>query len=170
MRLRLPESLRHIGASGEGLTQRFIANLREFAEVVKERCGKYTEKMTESATAGDFKKAGYWQRMREDYMGQFLVNQLSNRGLIPTYSFPVHSLSLEVTQERQQKGHGWGGTDVALSRDASQGISEYPSLSHTVAGLDESAQKSLYFISSKGGDKICIYKPNSNHKPEFTVS
>lgn len=133
LRLRLPESLRHIGASGEGLTQRFLANLREFAEVVKERCGKYMEKMTESATAGDFKKAAYWQRMREDYMGQFLVNQLSNRGLIPTYSFPVHSLSLEVTQERQQKGQGWGATDVALSRDASQGISEYAPGAEVVA-------------------------------------
>lgn len=133
LRLRLPESLRHIGASGEGLTQRFLFNLREFAEVVKERCGKYTEKMIESATASDFKKAAYWQRMREDYMGQFLVSQLSNRGLIPTYSFPVHSLSLEVTQERQQKGHGWGGTDVALSRDASQGISEYAPGAEVVA-------------------------------------
>lgn len=133
LRLRLPESLRHIGASGDGLTQRFLANIREFAEVVKERCGKYTEKMTESATAGDYKKAGYWQRMREDYMGQFLVSQLSNRGLIPTYSFPVHSLSLEVTQERQQKGQGWGSTDVALSRDASQGISEYAPGAEVVA-------------------------------------
>lgn len=133
LRMRLPESLRHIGASGEGLTQRFLSNLREFAEVVKERCGKYTEKMTESATAGDYKKAGYWQRMREDYMGQFLVSQLSSRGLIPTYSFPVHSLSLEVTQERQQKGQGWGSTDVALSRDASQGISEYAPGAEVVA-------------------------------------
>ena len=52
----------------------------------------------------------------------------------------------------------------------SQGISEYPSLSHTVEDLDESAQKSLQFIFTKGGDKICIYKPSSNHKPEFTVS
>jgi len=131
LRLRLPLSLRHIGAHGEGLTQRFLANLREFAEEVKERCGKYTEKMTESATASDFKKAAYWQRMREDYMGQFLVNQLSGRGLIPTYSFPVHSLSLEVTQERQQQT--WGSADVALTRDASQGISEYAPGAEVVA-------------------------------------
>jgi hypothetical protein len=131
LRQRLPESLRHIGASGGELTRRFLDALREFAEVVKERCGKYTEKMVESATASDFKKAAYWQRLREDYMGQFLVNQLSSRGLIPTYSFPVHSLSLEVTQERQQQG--WGGTDVALSRDASQGISEYAPGAEVVA-------------------------------------
>lgn len=131
LRLRLPASLRHIGAVGEELRQRFLANLREFAEEVKERCGKYTEKMTESATASDFKKAAYWQRMREDYMGQFLVNQLSSRGLIPTYSFPVHSLSLEVTQERQQPA--WGAADVALTRDASQGISEYAPGAEVVA-------------------------------------
>jgi hypothetical protein len=131
LRQRLPESLRHIGASGGEMTRRFLDALREFAEVVKERCGKYTEKMVESATANDFKKAAYWQRMREDYMGQFLVNQLSSRGLIPTYSFPVHSLSLEVTQERQQQG--WGGIDVALSRDASQGISEYAPGAEVVA-------------------------------------
>jgi len=131
LRLRLPETLRHIGASGEELAQRFLSNLREFAEVVKERFEKYTERMTESAAGGDFKKAGYWQRMREDYIGQLLVNQLSSRGLIPTYSFPVHSLSLEVTQERQQQG--WGVTDVALSRDASQGISEYAPGAEVVA-------------------------------------
>jgi superfamily II DNA/RNA helicase len=131
LRLRLPASLRHIGAVGEELRRRFLANLREFAEEVKERCNKYTEKMIESATASDFKKAAYWQRMREDYMGQFLVNQLSGRGLIPTYSFPVHSLSLEVTQERQQQA--WGAADVALTRDASQGISEYAPGAEVVA-------------------------------------
>lgn len=133
LRMRLPESLRHIGASGEGLTQRFLSNIREFAEVVKERWGKYTEKKNEFAAADDHSKAAYWQRMREDYMGQFLVSQLSNRGLIPTYSFPVHALSLEVTQERQQKGYGWGSADVALSRDASQGISEYAPGAEVVA-------------------------------------
>lgn len=131
LRLRLPASLRHIGAVGEEMRRRFLTNLREFAEEVQVRCGKYTEKMTESATASDFKKAAYWQRMREDYMGQFLVNQLSGRGLIPTYSFPVHSLSLEVTQERQQPA--WGAADVALTRDASQGISEYAPGAEVVA-------------------------------------
>ncbi|MDP2829901.1 MAG: DEAD/DEAH box helicase [Sulfuricellaceae bacterium] len=133
LRLRLPESLWHIGASGEGLTQRFLASLREFAEEVKERWGKYFQKEQEFAQLQNHARALYWQRMREDYMGQFLVNQLSSRGLIPTYSFPVHSLSLEVTQERQQQGQGWGATDVALSRDASQGISEYAPGAEVVA-------------------------------------
>lgn len=131
LRQRLPESLRHIGASGGELTRRFLEALREFAEVVKERWEKYSQKEQEFAQINNHAQALRWQRMREDYMGQFLVNQLSSRGLIPTYSFPVHSLSLEVAQERQQQG--WGGADVALSRDASQGISEYAPGAEVVA-------------------------------------
>lgn len=132
LRDRLPPMLRAIGASGPDLVQRFVAHLREFAVEVSERWAKYEEMMKEAAQTSDFKKAGYWQRMRDDYMGQFLVNQLSSRGLIPTYSFPVHSLILEVIQESRQ-GQGWGGGDVALSRDASLGISEYAPGAEVVA-------------------------------------
>ena len=32
----------------------------------------------------------------KQFLNQFLITQLSQRGLIPTYSFPTHSLSLEV--------------------------------------------------------------------------
>ena len=41
----------------------------------------------------ELKKALYWKEQLEKYMDQFLVNELSRRGLIPTYSFPVHSLT-----------------------------------------------------------------------------
>ena len=71
-----------------------------------------------------------------------------------------------LRQELNKESYSKNGIAITVS----QGISEYPSLSHTVEDLDESAQKSLSFISFKGGDKICIYKPSSNHKPEFTVS
>lgn len=132
LRLLLPESLRHIGATGEGLSQRFVSNLREFAEEVKERCTKYLEKKNEFAAADMMDKAAYWQRMQKDYLAQFLVDQLSKRGLIPTYSFPVHSLNLEVIQGRQQGG-AWNEAEIALSRDASQGISEYAPGAEVVA-------------------------------------
>lgn len=52
---------------------------------------------------------------------------------------------------------------------ASQGISEYPSLTHNAFDLDDSALRALHFISQKGGDKICIYKPSVEHKPDFIV-
>ena len=52
----------------------------------------------------------------------------------------------------------------------SQGISEYPSLTKSAETLDESARKTLEFIITKGGDKICIYKAPSDHKPDFQVN
>lgn len=129
---QLPEALRSNGARASRLKNLFAGAVREFAEDICERFAKYTEKMTEAATASDFKKASYWQKMREDFMAQLLVDQLSKRGLIPTYSFPVHSLNLEVLTETKQSFFG-GQSEVMLSRDASLGISEYAPGSEIVA-------------------------------------
>jgi diguanylate cyclase (GGDEF)-like protein len=52
----------------------------------------------------------------------------------------------------------------------SQGISEYPTLTKTADSLSDSARKALDFILTKGGDKICIFKAPSNHKPDFQVN
>lgn len=57
------------------------------------------------------------------------------------------------------------GLDISIS----QGICEYPSLSHDAISLDESATKALKFIANKGGDKICISKASQNHTPDFVV-
>lgn len=52
----------------------------------------------------------------------------------------------------------------------SQGISEYPTLTKTSESLDGSARKALDFILTKGGDKICIFKAPTDHKPDFQVN
>lgn len=52
----------------------------------------------------------------------------------------------------------------------SQGISEYPTLAADGPALDVSAEKALKFIASKGGDKICLSKAQSEHQPDFTVN
>lgn len=129
---KLPRELAAIGARGMRLRELFLAAVREFAEEVYERFGKYSERITEAATASDYKKAGYWQGMRDDFMGQFLVEQLSRRGLIPTYSFPVHSLNLEVLNDASGSYFG-SKSEVVLSRDASLGISEYAPGAEVVA-------------------------------------
>ncbi len=128
----LPEAVRSIGARGIYLRNSFSGAIREFAEEVCERFEKYTEKMNEAASVPDYGKAKYWQGMREDFMDQLLVDQLSKRGLIPTYSFPVHSLSLEVMTEFRRNSFG-NQSDVVMSRDASLGISEYAPGSEVIA-------------------------------------
>lgn len=52
----------------------------------------------------------------------------------------------------------------------SQGISEYPTLTKSAEALNDSARKSLDFIMSKGGDKICVYKAPQDHRPDFQVN
>jgi superfamily II DNA/RNA helicase len=73
----LPATYRHIGLSGSYLRNRFLAAMREFAAEVSERYCRYTEKMSEAKAADELSKAARWQRMRKEFMGQFLVNQLS---------------------------------------------------------------------------------------------
>ena len=80
----------------------------------------------------DLTKAAYWQRLQKQYMRQFLVNQLSSRGLIPTYSFPVHSLTLEVMREITNV-IGFNRSEITLTRDANLGLSEYAPGSEVVA-------------------------------------
>lgn len=129
----LPTELRTVVAtSGPALRNAIVGRFREFAEDVCERCSAYVARTKESAAASDYGKAKFWQAQREQYMEQFLVTELSRRGLIPTYSFPVHSLTLEV-QDGNSFGKYQKQADVALSRDASSGISEYAPGAEVVA-------------------------------------
>ncbi|MEA5160991.1 DEAD/DEAH box helicase [Cereibacter johrii] len=65
------------------------------------------------------------------YLEQFLVEQLSRKAVIPTYSFPVHSVSLEVMNSAGQTAES---AILELDRDGSIGISEYAPGSEVVAG------------------------------------
>lgn len=49
------------------------------------------------------------------------------------------------------------------------GVSEYPSLCTGSAELDNSATQSLEFISERGGNKVCLFKPTQTFKPDFDV-
>lgn len=65
------------------------------------------------------------------YLNQFLIDQLSRRAVIPTYSFPVHSVSLEVLNTAGQTADS---AVLELDRDGSIGISEYAPGAEVVAG------------------------------------
>lgn len=130
---RLPPDLAtSVVARGPYLRIAIVDRFREFAEDVAERCAAYIARMKEAADASEYGKADYWKKQREQYMDQFLVNELSRRGLIPTYSFPVHSLTLEV-QDGSRFNKFQSQAAVALSRDASYGISEYAPGAEVVA-------------------------------------
>jgi replicative superfamily II helicase len=66
------------------------------------------------------------------WSAQPLVSMLSRYGIIPTYSFPVDSIELEVRQA-QGAGPNALSTEVELSRDARQAIVEYAPGSEVIA-------------------------------------
>lgn len=135
---RLPETIRDaIALRGPGLISHVREQIEQFATEIHARWQRYADKVDELAQAGDdtkiLQQRARWSSMRDRYMRQFLVDQFSQRSLIPTYSFPVHSLTLEVTRDFGQQGF-WGKEgDVSLSRDAMLGISEYAPGAEVVA-------------------------------------
>jgi ATP-dependent helicase YprA (DUF1998 family) len=131
---RLPSSTSLlIALSGKELLSFFRNQMINFANEVNGRWSLYESKVTEAGALKEYKKAAHWKNLQDRYIQQFLVNQLSQRSLIPTYSFPVHSLTLEVTKD-YANGNVYGNQgDVSLSRDASQGISEYAPSAEVIA-------------------------------------
>lgn len=129
----LPASLRYLGLVGKALAGNFASTMKQFATEVHQRWKQYTDRYDAAYQAHTLPQAQRWDRLRKQFLEQFLVNELSRRGLIPTYSFPVHSLSLEVTREREHQPVYGDGADISLNRNASLGISEYAPGAEVVA-------------------------------------
>ena len=129
---RLPaDKALHIALKGQALINAFLDIVINFVREVSERWTSYQEKKDEEFKGGNATAAARWEQYSKKYMNQFLVNELSRRGMIPTYSFPVNSLTLEVTSGKQNYGYKEAG--IALTRDASMGISEYAPGAEVVA-------------------------------------
>lgn len=59
---------------------------------------------------------------------------------------------------------------IELKVSISCGVSEYPSLSQNALDLDATATQALDFIVEKGGNKVCLFKPQAEFQPEFEVT
>lgn len=142
---RLPVAFRNIALDEAGLREAFRARVGEFADMIWGRWGLMQEAIDQSeaerATLDPGKdgekigkidrRTGVLRTQQDLYLKQFLVDQLSRRAVIPTYSFPVHSVSLDV-----MTGAG-GHSDASLlelDRDGAIGITEYAPGSEVVAG------------------------------------
>jgi hypothetical protein len=72
------------------------------------------------------KEAGFWGYQLEQWQEQLLISHLPRLGLLPSYSFPVNSVQLEVLQGgRPNPNRRPWDEDILLTRDARLGISEY---------------------------------------------
>jgi hypothetical protein len=72
------------------------------------------------------REASFWAFQLDKWQDQLLINYFPRLGFLPTYSFPVNSVQLEVlTTDRPQRNVRPWEHDVQLLRDARLGISEY---------------------------------------------
>ncbi|NDK36718.1 DEAD/DEAH box helicase [Rhodovulum sulfidophilum] len=141
---RLPPSLRSIALDAAGLKAALSERISQFADMAWGRFGLMQEAIDDlEARRNELQKTeadkfikidrslGALRTQQKLYMNQFLIDQLSRRAIIPTYSFPVHSVSLEVLNTAGQTADT---AVLELDRDGSIGISEYAPSAEIVAG------------------------------------
>lgn len=173
---RLKKSLKNsIALQGEVLKNKFRDSLHDLASTIKERWTIYSDKEKEyldkskelsdnkEPNAKELKQAWRWAILKEKFLNQFLVTQLSSHGMIPTYSFPVNSLTLDVTREFGKSNH-FDDSDVSLTRDATMGISEYSPGSQVVAnGRIWTSQGLAYYPRDFMPTRWYVVCPECNH-------
>ncbi|MBT7064855.1 MAG: DUF1998 domain-containing protein [Verrucomicrobia bacterium] len=122
----LPKDIRaELGVSSDELSNLFMDQLRECSGWYGERWRYYfTEWKATSDNVAQAAENGFWVRQLKKWQEQYLITEFSKLGFIPTYSFPVNSVQLEVIEGQQDFRRPWE-RDVLLLRDAKRGISEY---------------------------------------------
>ena len=132
-----------VGLTGAALRDHFLTKVKEWIASIAGRWRNMNEsyeaaKRDEEAaeTAAERKKANRRAGGRLNdmnlFMDRFAVEALSRAAVIPTYSFPVHSIHLEIVDERGSSG--WDDRALQLDRDASVAIAEYAPGAEVVAG------------------------------------
>ena len=132
----LPPDDRHIGLIGPALRSVFRESIESFATIHADRGSSFQSNLDEMAKNENFKAAAAIQAQWKNYLDQQLVNQLSRFGVIPTYSFPIHDITLDVVDGGSSKSFQsfWNDSDIQLNRDAALAITEYAPEAQVVAG------------------------------------
>jgi ATP-dependent helicase YprA (DUF1998 family) len=132
----LPPANSTISLTGKELGKRFRSELSSFAQEFHHRWQALQDRRLEAREADKDALAGALAGEQKRLMEQFLVDALSRSAVIPTYSFPVHSCRLEITQQPGRMANRGAATDspLQLDRAATMAISEYAPGAEVVAG------------------------------------
>lgn len=140
----LPSSLASIALrGGSNLAAHFLQKVEGFIAVIAGRwrgihegyeqaMASHHAATTDAEGKKALNRANARMRDKKLYLDRFVVEAMSRAAVIPTYSFPVHSIHLEIVTD--QKSHGAHGRALQLDRDASLAIAEYAPGAEVVAG------------------------------------
>ena len=108
----------------------FAEVLGKVASDFSARYSFYWDRREEEMANGQLQNAAKQQNLALRLANQQMINYLSKNGVIPTYSFPVDNIELEVLDGNFSKTQS---RDIELNRDARVGIVEYAPDSEVVA-------------------------------------
>ncbi len=125
-----PEHLKDLHCEPATLASEFRSEIIGIASEFGQRHDFYMRQYDDlKQAAGDnlkeMQKAQRFLKMAYKWAMQPLINFLSRFGVIPTYSFPVNNITLEILTSRKQSGGKPWEQDLNLDRDARIGIVEY---------------------------------------------
>ena len=112
------------------LRQTFHENLVSLATRFSARYGFYWERRNDSLTENKLPAANKNQNLALRLSNHQMIGYLSKHGIIPSYSFPVDNIDLEVLDGSFK---GFNSKDIELNRDARVGIVEYAPDSEVIA-------------------------------------
>lgn len=132
-----PQQVKDLHCEPSLLGAEFRGEIADIASEFGQRHDFYIRQYDDiKQAAGDnlqqMQKAQRFLKMAYKWAMQPLINFLSRFGVIPTYSFPVNNITLEVLTSRKQAGRPWE-QDLNLDRDARIGIVEYAPGAQVVA-------------------------------------
>ena len=132
----LPQAIRAIGLRGDDLFQYAVERLSGFVDDLTSRWQSLQALRLQARKKDRDDTAAIMRNQQRNLLGQFLVDTLSRRGVIPTYSFPVHTCRLEISRNKGQRASPYGPSDagIQLDRTALLAISEYAPGAEVVAG------------------------------------
>lgn len=133
-----PQQTNDLHCAPAALAAEFRGEIADIATEFGQRHEFYTRQYDDlrNAAGDDLQrqqKAQRFLRMAYKWAMQPLINFLSRFGVIPTYSFPVNNITLEILTSRNQKGGRPWERDLDLDRDARIGIVEYAPGAQVVA-------------------------------------
>jgi ATP-dependent helicase YprA (DUF1998 family) len=132
-----PQRAKDLHCEPEVLGAEFRGEIADIASEFGQRHDFYIRQYDDiKQSSGDnlqqMQKAQRFLKMAYKWAMQPLINFLSRFGVIPTYSFPVNNITLEILTSRKQGGKPWE-QDLNLDRDARIGIVEYAPGAQVVA-------------------------------------
>lgn len=149
-----------------GLRGAFIDSLENLVRTFGVRFRHYMESAVRCRDAHKANQAAKLENDAKRWANQPIVNYLSKYGVIPTYSFPIDNIELQVLDGSFRQGAGWttNSANIELSRDARIGIQEYAPGAEVVANGRVWTSAGIAY-APRQFMPTCVYKScvNCNH-------